>query len=89
MVASCEIAARDCGHRSAPVASLGYTPRQAERTVLHQVVRAHLESFLATTARAYSAGLPAFLEPKSLSLTNGPQPPVCLRVANRSTRAKV
>jgi hypothetical protein len=44
------------------VSSLGYTPRRAERTVLHQVVREHLETFLATTARADSGGLPAFLE---------------------------
>ena len=56
----CETAA--CGERRAPVASLGYTPRQAERTVLHQVVRENLETFLATTARADPAGLPAFLE---------------------------
>ena len=27
----------------APVASLGYTPHQAERAVLRQVVREHLE----------------------------------------------
>jgi len=60
VTAVCETAARD--ERRAPVASLGYTPRQAERTVLHQVVREHLETFLATTARADPAGLPAFLE---------------------------
>ena len=60
MAALRETAARN--DRSAPVASLGYTPRDAERTVLHQVVREHLETFLATTARADSAGLPAFLE---------------------------
>jgi hypothetical protein len=51
-----------CDDRNAPVASLGYTPRDAARTVLHQVVREHLETFLATTARANPAGLPAFLE---------------------------
>jgi hypothetical protein len=51
-----------CGAHRAPVASLGYTPRNATRTVLHQVVREHLETFLATTARADRAGLPAFLE---------------------------
>lgn len=55
-----EAAAR--AHGLPPVASLAYTPRQAERTVLHQVVREHLEAFLATTARADPAGLPAFLE---------------------------
>jgi hypothetical protein len=55
-----EIAARD--GRTAPVASPGYTPRDAERTVLHQVVREHLETFLATAARADARGLPAFLE---------------------------
>ena len=57
---ACETAA--CDEHRAPVASVGYTPRQAERTVLHQVVREHLETFLATTARADPAGLPAFLE---------------------------
>jgi len=31
---------------------LGYTPRDAARTVLHEVVREQLESFLTTTARA-------------------------------------
>jgi Transposase zinc-binding domain len=51
-----------CDERRAPVASLGYTPRQAEHTVLHQVIREHLETFLATAARADPAGLPAFLE---------------------------
>ena len=60
MAALCETAARD--DRGAPVASLGYTPRDAAATVLHQVVREHLETFLATTARADSGGLPAFLE---------------------------
>ncbi len=55
-----ESAARDDGHT--PVAPPGYTPRRAERTVLHQVVREHLETFLATTARADPTGLPAFLE---------------------------
>jgi len=51
-----------CAAGRAPVASLGYTPRDAEQTVLHQVVREHLETFLATTARADPGGLPAFLE---------------------------
>jgi hypothetical protein len=60
VAALCETAARD--DRGAPVASLGYTPRDAAATVLHQVVREHLETFLATTARADSGGLPAFLE---------------------------
>jgi hypothetical protein len=57
---ACERAARD--ERHAPVASLGYTPRDATRTVLHQVVREHLEGFLATTMRADPSGLPTFLE---------------------------
>ena len=60
MAALGEPAARD--ERRAPVASLGYMPRDAARTVLHQVVREHLETFLATTARADPGGLPAFLE---------------------------
>ena len=41
-----------CIQGRAPVASLGYTPRNATGTVLHQVVREHLESFLATATRA-------------------------------------
>ncbi len=57
---ACESAARD--HRHGPVASLGYTPRDATGTVLHQVVREHLESFLTTTTRADPSGLPTFLE---------------------------
>jgi hypothetical protein len=41
---ACEIARRrDTG---APIASRGYTPRDATGTVLHQVVREHLETFL-------------------------------------------
>lgn len=43
-----------------PVAPLGYTPRNATGTVLHQVVRELLESFLATTTRADPSGLPTF-----------------------------
>jgi hypothetical protein len=42
--------------------ALGQTPRNAAGTVLHQVVREHLERCLATTARADPAGLPTFLE---------------------------
>jgi hypothetical protein len=57
---ACEIARRrDTG---APIASRGYTPRDATGTVLHQVVREHLETFLATTAHADASGLPTFLE---------------------------
>jgi len=51
-----------CDDRHASVASLRDTPRDAARTVLHQVVREHLETLLATTARADPAGLLAFLE---------------------------
>lgn len=57
---ACETAARRADRAS--VASLGYTPRDATGTVLHQVVREHLESFLATTTRADPSGLPTFLE---------------------------
>jgi hypothetical protein len=40
-----------------------YTPREAEATVLHGVVREHLEEFLATAAaRTDGVGLPAFIE---------------------------
>jgi hypothetical protein len=49
--AFCETAARDEGRF--PVASLGYIPRDATRTVLHQVVREHLETFLATNFERY------------------------------------
>ena len=41
---------------------IAYTPREAPRTVLDQVVREHLATFLATTTRADPGGLPAFLE---------------------------
>ncbi len=57
---ACETALRD--HRQGPVASLGYAPRDAVGTVLHQVVREHLETFLATAARADPGGLPGCLE---------------------------
>lgn len=57
---ACETAA--CRTGRAPVASAGYTPRDATSTVLHQVVREHLESFLATATRADPSGLPRFLE---------------------------
>ena len=60
MAASPQAAA--CGAHRIPVASLGYTPRQTAGTDLQQVVREHLETFLATAARADPAGLPTFLE---------------------------
>lgn len=48
--------------RHGPVACLQYAPRDATGTVLHQVVREHLESFPGTTTRADPSGLPTFLE---------------------------
>jgi len=40
-----------------------YRPRDAEHTVLHQVIREHLESFLCAAAEAgEGAGLPRFVE---------------------------
>ena len=40
-----------------------YRPRDAEHTVLHQVVAEHLEAFLRTAAEAADgAGLPQFIE---------------------------
>ena len=40
-----------------------YRPRDAEHTVLHQVIGAHLEAFLNTAAEAGDgAGLPQFVE---------------------------
>src|SRR5439155_1222247 len=59
LIVACETA-RD--HRHGPVASAAYMPRGATRTVLHQVVREHLEIFLATTARADPSGLRTLLE---------------------------
>lgn len=39
-----------------------YTPRTADQSVLHAIVRDHLETFLAETeARSDGAGLPAFV----------------------------
>jgi len=40
-----------------------YRPREAEHTVLHQVVAEHLETFLGAAAEAGDgAGLPQFVE---------------------------
>jgi hypothetical protein len=40
-----------------------YEPRAATETVLHQIVRAHLDRFLAaTTGTTDGAGLPRFIE---------------------------
>ena len=41
-----------------------YRPRDAEHTVLHTVIREHLETFLneAATARTDGPGLPRFVE---------------------------
>ena len=40
-----------------------YRPRDAEHTVLHQVISAHLETFLNAVAEAGDgAGLPQFVE---------------------------
>jgi hypothetical protein len=40
------LVARSSRDTGAPIASRGYTPRDATGTVLHQVVREHLETFL-------------------------------------------
>jgi hypothetical protein len=41
----------------------GYRPRDAEHTVLHQIVREHLATFLhAAAERTGGDGLPAFIE---------------------------
>jgi hypothetical protein len=43
-----------------------YRPRDAEHTVLHQVVAEHLEAFLGAAAEAGDgAGLPQFVERES------------------------
>jgi len=39
-----------------------YRPRDAEHTVLHQVVAEHLEPFLGAMAEAGDGGLPQFVE---------------------------
>jgi hypothetical protein len=39
-----------------------YRPRDAEHTVLHQVVAEHLEAFLRAAAAGDGAGLPQFVE---------------------------
>ncbi|MCC6765305.1 MAG: hypothetical protein IT293_11655 [Deltaproteobacteria bacterium] len=62
---ACDTAA--CRTSRAPVASVGYPALGATGTVLHQVVRERLESFLATTRRADPNGLPPFLEQEFLA----------------------
>lgn len=43
--------------------AVGYEPRAADATVLHRVVREHLETFLAAAAaRTDGAGMPPFIE---------------------------
>lgn len=39
-----------------------YEPRATPETVLHQVVRSHLDRFLTVTAATDGAGLPRFIE---------------------------
>jgi hypothetical protein len=50
--------------RASPVASLApaYTPRRPTETVLHQLVRQNLESFLAYAREHYDGGLPRYVE---------------------------
>ena len=76
---ACETAACNQRHRP-PIASLGYTPRDATGTVLHQVVREHLESFLVTTTRADPSGLPLVLEQEFLAFlpSDGGSHPRCV-----------
>ena len=46
-----------------PCAPATYRPRDAEHTVLHAVIREHLEAFLCeATARGEGSGLPRFVE---------------------------
>ncbi len=54
---------RSPGAASAPLPG-GYRPRQPEKTVLHQVVREHLETFFEEGRRrsAHGDGYPAFVE---------------------------
>jgi glutaredoxin 2 len=57
-----------------------YRPRDAEHTVLHQVVARHLEAFLRTVAEAGdSTGLPQFVEREFREFLTcgvvGPAPP--------------
>jgi hypothetical protein len=39
-----------------------YRPRAVEHTVLHQIVREHLATFLRTARAQHESGLPAFVE---------------------------
>jgi hypothetical protein len=49
-----------------------YPPRNAEHTVLHQVIAEHLEVFLCTAAAAGDgAGLPQFVEGESAGSASG------------------
>ena len=72
--------------RNMPCAPSTYRPRDAEHTVLHAVIREHLETFLReATARGKGSGLPRFVEQElkilahlghsQLGRSPGPAPP--------------
>src|SRR5207302_794840 len=51
------------GFARPPPMAAGYAPRTADATVLHRVVREHLDAFLAAAAaRTDGAGVPPFIE---------------------------
>jgi hypothetical protein len=47
---------------AAPYASGSYARREPENTVLHRIVREHLETFLATVREERGKGLPCYVE---------------------------
>ena len=47
---------------SSPSLAPAYVPRRPTETVLHQLVRANLESFLAYARANYDGGLPRYVE---------------------------
>ena len=51
-----------CAASAPPASPQLYRPRAAEHTVLHRIVRTHLETFLRVAAEHHEGGLPAFVE---------------------------
>jgi hypothetical protein len=75
------------------VASLApaYVPRKPTETVLHQLVRANLESFIAYARANYEGGLPRYVEQPSALLAAGSshlQPAVLIEHADLSTTSR-
>ena len=87
---------RHAGAACAPLS--GYRRREPEKTLLHQVVRERLETFLAAARdrSAHGRGLPAFVErdlrayltlvPDGVFVLDGDGPPASSRLRRRATR---